>query len=123
MWDVDILVALVTQLRLATQQHLRPRHAQRPLRGDFDVRQHIRCAKWRVRRFEYRHSCRYGGMHHHLWYYNHDLLVMEAEPCQASTSTGDGTKEKWRPGRGNGRGPILLAQWQWLSGFYCTRPR
>jgi hypothetical protein len=75
-WDVVILVALVTQLRLAAQQHFRPRDAQRPLRGGFDVRRHIRCAGWRIWRFKYRHSGRYRGMHHCLWYSDRDLLAL-----------------------------------------------
>jgi hypothetical protein len=75
-WDVTILVALGTQLRLGTQQHFRPRDAQRPLRGGFDVRQHIRCAGGRIWHFKYRHSCRYRGMHHYLWFSNRDLLAL-----------------------------------------------
>lgn len=121
-WDVVILVALGTQLRLVAQQHFRPRDAQRPLRGAFDVRQHIRCAGWRIWRFKYRHSGRYRGMHHCLWFSDRDLLALEAGPCQASTSTRDGTNERCR--RCNGRGPILLVQWlglrcygQWQSVF------
>jgi len=48
--------------------------AQRP-RGDFDVRQYIRCAEWRMWRFKYRHSCHYRGVHHYLCLSNCDLLL------------------------------------------------
>jgi len=122
------LVALVAQLRLATQQHLHPGAAQWPLRNSLDVRGHLWCTERRLRHVEHHHTRGYWRMHPHLWLPNRDLLALEAETCQTSALPRNGANEKWWGDWGEA--PRLTARWRdgglslgfYVSMAYCTGP-